>query len=392
VPIPGFTEINPDTLYSNQPGFGFEPGATLAAVNTPGKDSAITSENHFYFSAAEPEGNYRVAVTLGNPITAADTTVNAELRRLMLEKIHTEAGQFKTLSFLVNVRQPLISTGGQVHLKDREKTTEWRDWDDRLTLEFLGSHPSVASVEIQRIEVPTLFLIGDSTVCDQPVEPYNSWGQMITRFFKPDLAVANHAESGETVADSLGAQRFNKIWSLMKKGDCLIIQFGHNDMKSKAANALESYTDNLRAVVDKARSLGGIPILCTPVSRRTFDPAGLKIVNSFNGYPDAVRLVAKEKNVPLIDLQVMGAAFYESLGPEDAHKAFATASEGTHHNDYGSYEIAQCVLQGLRQNRLPLANYIVDNFRGFDPAHPDPLAAFNLPASPKTTAQTPLGN
>ena len=80
--------------------------------------------------------------------------------------------------------------------------------------------------------MPTVFLLGDSTVCDQPAEPWNSWGQMLPRFFKPEIAVANHSESGETVADSLRAQRFEKIFSLMKPGDYLFVQFGHNDMKA----------------------------------------------------------------------------------------------------------------------------------------------------------------
>jgi lysophospholipase L1-like esterase len=239
--------------------------------------------------------------------------------------------------------------------------------------------------------VPTVFVIGDSTVCDQPSEPFNSWGQMLPRFLKPVVAVANHAESGESIASSLGAGRFNKIWSQMKKGDYLFVQYGHNDMKSRAENALQSYHDDLGQVVDKARSLGGIPVICTPVSRHTFGPGG-KVTNSFNGYPDAVRAVAKEKNVPLIDLQQMTAAFYEALGDQPSHRAFATMTEGTHHGDYGSYEVAKCVLQGIRDNKLDLAKDIVDDFTGFDPAHPDPIDAFTLPKNPGRNAPTPLGN
>jgi lysophospholipase L1-like esterase len=390
---PDGTPVAPGMTYSNQPGFGFEPGADVKSVagsgNTPGH--AITSDKPFFFSVAVPEGNYLVAVTLGNPQSAAETTVDAELRRLMLQQIHTEAGQFQTCSFIVNVRQPVIAGGGQVRLKDREKTSEKWAWDDRLTLEFNGAHPSVSALEIKPADVPTLFILGDSTVCDQSGEPFNSWGQMIPRFFKPVIAVANHAESGESVASSLGAGRFQKVWSLMKNGDYLFVQYGHNDMKSQAANALQTYTDDLRRVVDQTRSRGGVPVLCTPVSRRSFD-AGGKISNSFGGYPDAVRLVAKEKEVPLIDLQKMGAAFYEALGPEAAPRAFAHPTEATHHSDYGSYEIAKCVLQGIRQNNLPIAKFIVDDLKDFDPAHPDPFESFKVPPSPISTRETPLGN
>lgn len=393
LPSPGYTLVMPDRTYAKDPGFGFEPGAPVQVVLAGNSEAnvthAISSDKMFYFSAAEPEGNYKVTVTLGNPKTAADTTVNAELRRLMLQQIHTEPNQFVTRSFIVNVRQAAISTGGQVKLKDREKTGEAWAWDDKLTLQFLGDNPSVAKLEIEPVDVPTVFLIGDSTVCDQPVEPYNSWGQMLTRFLKPVVAVANHAESGEAIASSLGARRFDKIWSQMKKGDYLFIQFGHNDMKSKAPNALQVYHDDFAKVVDKARSLGGIPVLCTPVSRHTFGADG-KVSNSFNGYPDAIRSVAKEKNVPLIDLQQMTASIYEALGDEASHGAFATMKEATHHDDYGSYEVAKCVLLGIQQNKLDLAQDIVDDFTGFDPSHPDAMDAFTLPKTPSTNAATPL--
>jgi len=392
-PVPGRTPVTPGMTWSSQSGFGFEPGADLKSVNGPGNKTghAITGDKPFFFSVALPEGNYKVLLTLGNPQSAAETTVEAELRRLMLQQVRTGAGQFQTCSFIVNLRQPAIAGGGQVRLKDREKDKEKWAWDGRLTLEFSGAHPSISALEIQPADVPTLFILGDSTACDQSGEPFNSWGQMLPRFFKPVVAVANHAESGESVASSLGAGRFKKVWSLMKKGDYLFVQFGHNDMKSRGANALQTYTDDLRKVVDQTRALGGVPVLCTSVSRRTFD-AGGKITNSFGGYPDAVRLVAREKKVPLIDLQQMGAAFYEALGPEAAPRAFASPSEITHHSDYGSYEIAQCVLQGIRQNNLPIAKFIVDGFKGFDPAHPDPIDSFKVPPSTLSTRETPEGD
>jgi lysophospholipase L1-like esterase len=395
LPSPGFTLVLPDTTYAKDPGYGFEPGAsvkTILAGHTEADTThAIAGDKPFYFSLAEPEGNYQVTVTLGNPKAAADTTVNAELRRLMLQQIHTEPNQFLTRSFIVNVRQAAISTGGQVKLKDREKTNEFWAWDDKLTLEFLGTNPSVAQIEIIPVNVPTIFLAGDSTVCDQPDEPYNSWGQMLPRFFKPVVAIANHAESGETIAGSLSARRFDKIWSQMKKGDYLFVQFSHNDMKSKAANALQIFHDDFAKVVDKTRSVGGIPVLCTPVSRHSFGADG-KVANSFGGYPDAIRAVATEKSVPMIDLQKMTTTFYETLGSAASHNIFATPKEATHHNDYGSYEIVQCVLMGIRQNQLGLAQDIVDDFPGFDPAHPDPMNTFTLPKNPSPDGPTPLGN
>ncbi len=370
--------IAPTNVYSAAAGYGFEPGANVAVAG-----GCVTSTNPFFFSVKLPEGNYRVTTTLGDKAGESTTTVKAELRRLMLEKVHTAPGKTVTRSFIVNLRTPKISETNHVHLKPREQTTEIWDWDEKLTLEFNGTHPSLRSLEIEPARVPTVFLLGDSTVCDQPAEPWNSWGQMLPRFFKPEIAVANHSESGETVADSLRAQRFEKIFSLMKPGDYLFVQFGHNDMKERATNSLELYRSNLKKVVGRTRSLGGTPVLVTSMERK----AGVE-APTLRGYPDAVRKVAKEENCALIDLNAMSLVFYKALGP-DLGKAF---QDPTHHNNYGSYELAKCVVEGIKQDKLPLAKFIVHDFKGFDPAHPDPVAGFRMPASPQHSDVKPLGN
>ena len=170
----------------------------------------------------------------------------------MLENIHTDAGQTVTKTITVNIRTPDISTGGRVRLKPREATTEAWAWDGKLTLEFDGKRPCVDSIEISRADVPTVYLLGDSTVCDQPLEPWNSWGQMLTRFFKPGVAVSNQAESGETADSSIHARRLDKVLSTMKPGDYLFVQFGHNDMKERGPGIgpYTSYTANLKMYVD----------------------------------------------------------------------------------------------------------------------------------------------
>jgi lysophospholipase L1-like esterase len=368
----------PTNVYSDAAGYGFEPGASVVATGR-----SIISTNPFYFSVKLPEGNYRVAVTLGDPAGESTTTVKAELRRLMLEKVHTAPGKFEQRSFTVNLRTPQIAGGGEVHLKPREKTNEWWAWDEKLTLEFNGRHPALQSLEIEKAAVPTVFLLGDSTVCDQPAEPWNSWGQMLPRFFKPDIAIANHAESGETIASSLSAHRFDKVFSLMKPGDWLFLQFGHNDMKSRASNALELYQSNLKKVVAETRAKGGTPVLVTSMERK----GGVE-APTLMGYPDAVRAVAKEENCALIDLNAMSRVFYKALG-DDIGKAF---QDGTHHNNFGSYELAKCIVEGIKQDKLPLAKFIVHDFKGFDPAQPDPVAEFQMPASPQKSGVKPLGN
>jgi lysophospholipase L1-like esterase len=410
---PGYTQVLPDMAYSAERGFGFEAGSTAVAVNRAGDDPLrgdfITSDQPFLFSVAVPEGNYRVTVTLGDAQGPSSTTVKAESRRLMLEKVDTAPGKFETRSFIVNIRNakvpppPLNAPGNDhVELNNRELNVNGAlvlHWDDKLTLEFNGSHPCVCGLELERVEgIPTVFIAGDSTVTDQPREPGASWGQMLTRFLKPDVAVANHAESGETLKSFITELRFDKILSQMKKGDYLLIQFGHNDEKQSwpqtYVEANTTYKSYLRVFVDEAKRRGAIPVLCSPVQRRNFDANG-KIRNSHGDYPAAVRDVAKEENVAFIDLAAMSAKFYEALGPTKAPLAFSgtgATRDATHHDNYGAYEIAKCVAQGLKDNHLDLAKSLVDDFTGFDPSHPDDVDSFNLAPSAGRTTQAPRGN
>ncbi len=201
--------------YSEALGYGWEPGSRR-------------------FSVRVPEGNHRVTVKLGNADTAATTTIKAELRRLMVEEKSTGAGASEELSFIVNTRRPQFGDGGAVRLKDRERRDGSIAWDDKLTLEFIESAPTLQSLKIEAAEdVPTIYLLGDSTMCDQPSEPYASWGQMLTRFFSDRVAIANHGESGESYSASLGRGRIDKVADLMRPGDYLFLQFAHNDMKER---------------------------------------------------------------------------------------------------------------------------------------------------------------
>jgi lysophospholipase L1-like esterase len=370
--------VTPTNSYSADIGYGFEPGAQVMTG-----EHSITSTNPFYFSAKLPEGNYRVHLVLGDGKVDSTTTVKAELRRLMLEKVHAAPGASVERTFIVNLRTPHINATNHVHLKPRETSTEMWAWDDKMTLEFNGTNPSVAALDIEKVELPIVYLIGDSTVCDQPAEPWDSWGQMLPRFLKPEVAVANNAESGETIANSLRAQRFEKVFSTMKPGDYLFIQFGHNDMKDKGTNALETYKANLKKVVTRARALGGTPVLVTSMERKSGFEQG-----TLMGYPQTVRDVAAEENCALIDLNAMSKIFYTALGG-DIDKAF---QDGTHHNNYGSYELAKCVIEGIKQDKLPLAASITDDFSDFNPAKPDDVNTFVMAVSPNVSTAKPLGN
>jgi lysophospholipase L1-like esterase len=383
------TKVEP---YSTERGYGFEGSPQLKFVGAAGGggDHYLTSDKPFFFSMDVPEGNYRVTVAFGAKDLPSDTTVKAELRRLMLEKVHTDPGETVTKSFIVNVRTPQYP-GGRVRLKaPRESVQEAWAWDSRITLEFNNAHPVIRSVEVEKVDVPTVYILGDSTSCDQSREPYCSWGQMFTRFFKDDIAIANHGESGESVGSSNGAHRFDKILSLIKPGDYFITQFGHNDMKGTAP---EVYKAGLVKWVAAIKAKGATPIIVTPVSRYSFSNG--VITNSLKEFPQAARDAAKESGAGLVDLTEMSKSMYEAMGPEAAHQLFEHQNgkyDGTHHSPYGAYQIAQCVIEGIRKSNPGLAGHLVADYKPFDITHPQKESDFAVPPTPLATSETPFGN
>jgi len=406
---PGYRQVLPSATYFTERGYGFDFNTTVTTVDRKGKDALkgdfVTSNKPFYFSVDLPEGNYNVTVTLGDQKKPTSTMVKAESRRLLLEKTDTKAGQFVTQTFTVNIKSRRINDTLTVGLKPRE--TSKLDWDDKLTLEFNGTNTCLAALEITPAPTATtVFLAGNSTVVNQEDEPWASWGQIIPRFFKPGVAVANHAESGLSLGSFLGSRRLTKVLSVMKPGDYLFVEFGHNDQKEKGPNdgAYKSYTERLQLFVREAKQKGGIPVIVTSTARRNFDEATGKNVNSLGDYPDAARKVAQQEGVALIDLNAMTTTLYETLGVEDSKKALVhypantypgqdkPLADNTHFNTYGAYEIAKCVVEGIKANKLGLVQYLRPDVPPFDPTHPDALAKWNWLESPHNTVVKPDGN
>jgi lysophospholipase L1-like esterase len=374
------------TAYTPAAGYGFT--SIEGFKPTPGP---LVSDQPFSFIVDLPEGNYDVTVLLGDPKAASDTTVKAESRRLMLESIKTPAGTTVSRTFTVNIRTPVIAGAGRsVSLKDREKGVA--HWDDKLSLEFNGSHPALAGLDIKRNDsAVTVYLAGDSTVTDQPGEPWSSWGAMLPRFFASGVAVANHAESGLSLGSFKGGARLDKVLSTLKPGDYVFIQFGHNDMKEKNGGAFTTYAGNLRAYVDAIVAKGGNPVLVTPMYRRRFD--GNTLVDTLGDYPFAVRQVAAEKKIPCIDLHAMSARVLTALGPDKSKAAYVHFAVGAYGNDkavkddthfstYGGYELARCIVEGIREKIPALAAKLAPDAGAYSPDKPADPAAFALPPSP----------
>jgi hypothetical protein len=200
--------------------------------------------------------------------------------------------------------------------------------------------------------------------------------------------VANHAESGETLRGFLKERRWDKVLDSIHPGDYVLIEFGTNDSKKSGpqniypnqdfsetyAPAETLYKELLKRFIGEAKAKGAIPIIASPSARR----GELAKPTSLENYAVAAMEVARETGVAGIDLNSMGVEINAALGP-DGDKQFG---DRTHHVEYGSYLQAKCIALGIRQSKLPLAKYVVEELGDFD-QHPTPLPAhFDVPPDP----------
>lgn len=406
----GFIPITSTSKFDKKIGYGFMDISGLKSVDNGGNaltEDYITSDKPFYFSVAIPEGNYNITLNLGDTKGTSETTVRVENRRLMLNGIKTKKGEIVEKQITVHVKDSIIRNQdgtqiGIVKLKPRER--KYLHWDNLLTIEFNDKAPKVCSVIIQPNKMAkTIYLTGDSTVVDAQYEPWASWGQMLPYFFVPnEVVIANYAESGETLKAFEDRHRIDKIWNKIKPGDYLFIQFGHNDQK--AGNSIKSgYRKRLKEWILKAKELGAVPVLVTSMNRRVFDENN-KIVHTLDDFPDAMREIAKEEKVDLIDLNALSKTLFEAMGPEDAKKAFVhypansypnqptALADDTHFNTYGAYELAKCVVKSIVDQNLTLKKYISKNYKSFNPNKPDKIEEFHWPESVFMESLKPDGN
>lgn len=406
----GFIPINSTSKFDRKIGYGFVDVSDLKSVDNGGNaltGDFITSDKPFYFSVAIPEGNYNIKLNLGDTKGSSEMTVRVENRRLMLNDVKTQRGEIVEKLITVHVKDSIIRNQdgtqiGIIKLKSRER--KYLHWDNLLTIEFNDKAPKVCSVIIQPNKTAkTIYLTGDSTVVDAQYEPWASWGQMLPYFFAPnEVVIANYAESGETLKAFEDRHRIDKIWNKVKQGDYLFIQFGHNDQK--AGNSTKSgYRKRLKEWILKAKELGAIPVLVTSMNRRVFDENN-KMVNTLDDFPDAMREIAKEEKVDLIDLNALSKTLFEAMRPEEAKKAFVhypanaypnqptALADDTHFNTYGAYELAKCVVKSIVDQNLPLKKYISKNYKSFNPNKPDKIEDFHWPESVFMESLKPDGN
>ena len=227
-----------------------------------------------------------------------------------------------------------------------------------LPLAFLLSLTAMASIA-KSDEAPklTIVIIGDSTVCEYPENsPSRGWGHFIAEYFKDTVRVANHAASGRSTKTFIAEGRWKR--ALAEKPDFVLIQFGHNDSHAKerpeATDAATDYRDFLRRYVDESRAAKAMPIFITPMHRRNFDAAG-KLQDILQPYADAMKGVAAEKKVPVIDLHASSGALFRELGKDRCPELANSPADFTHFNEKGARAMAELVMKELPATDARLA-------------------------------------
>lgn len=222
--------------------------------------------------------------------------------------------------------------------------------------------------------VPQLHLAGDSTMANYKAEsPIRGWGMRLGGQFVDPTIVHNHAVSGRSTKSFVADGHWGRLLAELQPGDFVLIQFGHNDEKvdkpKTGTDVATEFPDNLRRMVADVRARHATPLLATPVARRKFDRDG-RLVPTHGAYPDAVRMVAREMAVPLLDLERATAAWLQQEGVEASKRYFVGLTPGahpdtpgagpdnTHFLDPGAEHVATLAAAELRATGLPLAHWL----------------------------------
>ena len=226
---------------------------------------------------------------------------------------------------------------------------------------------------------PTVFMIGDSTMANKqlfPANPERGWGQLLPLYFDANVHIENHAKNGRSSKSFRDEGLWKPIMETIRTGDYVIIQFGHNDEKQKNPkkfpDPLGLFKTNLANYVRETREHKAMPILATPIARRSFDSDG-KFQNSHGDYPAAVRQVAAELNVPLLELTTKTEELLKKLGPELSKKLFDQMQPGefaryadglkddTHLNAFGASRVCDLAAEELETAVPELAKFLNKN-------------------------------
>ncbi len=229
-------------------------------------------------------------------------------------------------------------------------------------------------------KVITIFMAGDSTMANKPKaeHPERGWGMMLQDFFDDKVRVENIARNGRSTKTFLSEGLWQSILDKIKKGDYVIIQFGHNDSVPSKVNSYTTpaqYKANLIRYVSETRARKATPILCTPIMRRRFDESG-QFYDTHGEYPDIVRQLADSLRVPLVDMHRSSEKLIVAHGEAASKKIFLHFSPGehkllpdglkddTHFSTYGARQMAALFVEDLRSTKTKLVKHLRNDTPG----------------------------
>lgn len=211
-----------------------------------------------------------------------------------------------------------------------------------------------------------IYMVGDSTMANKPYNkgnPEKGWGQVFPLYFKEGIKIENHAKNGRSSKSFRDEGLWDIVLEKIKPGHYVIITFGHNDQKQDSPERYSApdtdYRKNLERYVRETRNKGGIPVLATPIMRRRFDENG-KLYDTHGRYPEVVREIAKEKNVPLLDLHKQTEMLLKAYGEERSKELFLHIQSGeyaslpqgkeddTHLSAIGAFRVCDLAIEEIK--------------------------------------------
>ena len=220
----------------------------------------------------------------------------------------------------------------------------------------------------------TIWMIGDSTMANKSKKtfPETGWGMEFGKYFDNTVSIQNKAMNGRSTKSFINEKRWDSVMENLKEGDYVFIEFGHNDEKidkPAVGTSIPEFKSNLAKFVLEARAKGGIPVLLTPVTRRTFKNGVL--TDSHGKYPAATISVADSLHVPMIDLLEKSKKYVISLGDEPSKQLYNYVDSGnvnypngkrddTHFSQAGASKMAGLAVEGIKELKLDLAKRLVN--------------------------------
>lgn len=313
-----------------------------------------------------PNGNYEVTVNIRSHSNTVFSLYSQNRYFHVIDRC-IAAGEEAEFKFIVNVCD--------YHFFDCDYCTV-----NGIKISIACDGELTATAAAEPVTVPTVYICGDSTVTNQPAEyPYHpsstycGWGQALPMLLKGGLAVSNHAQSGSCTSEFMQSN-LTAFENKIKKGDFMVIEFGHNDQKHSELDAYGGYKSNILKLAAVAREKGAAVIVCSPINRIIFETDG-KLRNLLGDYRNAAMEAAKELDADFIDQWKRTTDYFETAGPVKSWQFFRCLGDErdyTHTNDKGGIMIAKFFAQEMLRSNGVLSEYIEPTALGVEQIYADP--------------------